>query len=95
MNRLLRIIVVIPAIIFVMTGIGYILDPAEHCGAIWYAFVRGFGPKFSDWYLGGILLYGRILCITGHNDWQALLVLPRSHVDRPYRNIQSNRLARS
>lgn len=43
MNRLLRIIVVIPAIIFVMTGIGYILDPANTAAQFGMPLLEGLG----------------------------------------------------
>jgi uncharacterized membrane protein YoaK (UPF0700 family) len=43
MNRLLRIIIVIPAIIFVMTGIGYILDPANTAAQFGMPLLEGLG----------------------------------------------------
>lgn len=43
MNRLLRIIVVIPAIIFVMTGIDYILDPANTAAQFGMPLLEGLG----------------------------------------------------
>ena len=43
MNRLLRIIIVIPAIIFVMTGIGYILNPANTAAQFGMPLLEGLG----------------------------------------------------
>ena len=43
MNRLLRIIIAIPAIIFVMTGIGYILDPANTAAQFGMPLLEGLG----------------------------------------------------
>ena len=43
MNRLLRIIIVIPAIIFVITGIGYILNPANTAAQFGMPLLEGLG----------------------------------------------------
>jgi hypothetical protein len=73
MNRLLRILVVIPAIIFVMTGIGFILDPAGTAAQFGMPLLEGLGRSTQIANMAGFFFTAG-LCVllaitTGNRFW--------------------------
>lgn len=73
MNKILRVIVILPAILFLMIGLRWLVDPEGAAAALGMPLLEGIGRSSQMGDIGGFFLAGGIMVllgvITGKRAW--------------------------
>lgn len=65
MNKILRVIVVLPAILFVFIGLRWLVDPEGAAAALGMPLLEGIGRSSQMGDIGGFFLAGGIMILLG------------------------------
>ncbi len=73
MNKVLRVVVILPAILFIVTGLRWLVDPTAAAAALGMPLLDGIGRSSQIGDVGGFFLAGGIMVllgvITGKRAW--------------------------
>ncbi|MEH6558154.1 MAG: hypothetical protein V7459_00205 [Oceanicoccus sp.] len=65
MNKVLRVIVILPAILFVFIGLRWLVDPEAAAAALGMPLLEGIGRSSQMGDIGGFFLAGGIMIVLG------------------------------